>query len=421
MAFCDNASARTEHEGERTGAESDDEEEKVAAFLKRCDLDPVALDRIHEFARSRTGCEVERAPVQGYCSYTLVIRGGRRWRDSGVEVGGLAAATEGIYDGNGDGEGTWGGRLVQFRPGRHGIDVDLCREARDVLGGGVVPHVEALGVVKGLERRGGGVGGEMEGFVVERVDGLSLTEFRRRELAGRRARGEVVSGLAKLFAASWGGRREVGGGDGRGRVGSSLRWRLGLMADELPREFGDVARGVMRAMDDIEGLPWVITHGDLVADNIMVESEGDGAGRLVGLIDWAEAEWLPFGVGLYGLEEVLGQDVGADDTDKTRFEYYPDAMELRAMFWVEVAKVVDDEDAIRTAKMAQVLGVLLWRGIAFDDGALSRVVNEEDWWDVQRLRTWLFDERGLGFTSERPAWWERTWRKLQGWVGWCLR
>ncbi|TEA21182.1 hypothetical protein C8034_v008516 [Colletotrichum sidae] len=260
MAFCDNASARTEHEGERTGAESDDEEEKVAAFLKRCDLDPVALDRIHEFARSRTGCEVERAPVQGYCSYTL-----------------------------------------------------------------------------------------------------------------------------------------------------------------LPREFGDVARGVMRAMDDIEGLPWVITHGDLVADNIMVESEGDGAGRLVGLIDWAEAEWLPFGVGLYGLEEVLGQDVGADDTDKTRFEYYPDAMELRAMFWVEVAKVVDDEDAIRTAKMAQVLGVLLWRGIAFDDGALSRVVDEEDWWDVQRLRTWLFDERGLGFTSERPAWWERTWRKLQGWVGWCLR
>uniref|UniRef100_L2G8B8 Aminoglycoside phosphotransferase domain-containing protein n=1 Tax=Colletotrichum fructicola (strain Nara gc5) TaxID=1213859 RepID=L2G8B8_COLFN len=354
-----------------------DETRKVAAFLARRGLSAEeAVPRMHEFARGLfPGCEVVVAPFQGYCSYTLLLVPLGQDRDSGCEVGDE--------------------RLVQFRPRKHGIDVGICGEARKVLGGGVgVPVVEELGVVEG----------ELVGYVVERIGGVSLAELRRRDNGLKREmRRRVVKDLAGMFADS---RRDAAAG-AKGKIGGSLRWRLDVMAKGLPRELRGVVRRVMREMDEVEGLGWVVTHGDLVSDNIMVK----GDGGVVGLIDWAEAEWLPFGVGMYGLEEVLGQDVIIDEeTGRSRFEYYPEARELRDFFWEEVGRVVDDEDVLKRAKWAQVLGVLLWRGIAFDDGDLGRVVDERDWWDLQRLRTWLFDERGLGM---RERWWERVWREVK--------
>ncbi|KAH9239047.1 hypothetical protein K456DRAFT_49244 [Colletotrichum gloeosporioides 23] len=357
-----------------------DETRKVAAFLARCGLSAEeAVPRMHEFARGLfPGCEVVVAPFQGYCSYTLLLVPLGQDRDSGCEVGDE--------------------RLVQFRPRKHGIDVGICGEARKVLGGGVgVPVVEELGVVEG----------ELVGYVVERIGGVSLAELRRRDNGlEREMRRRVVKDLAGMFADSWRGRRDAAA-VAKGKIGGSLRWRLDVMAKGLPRELRGVVRRVMREMDEVEGLGWVVTHGDLVSDNIMVK----GDGGVVGLIDWAEAEWLPFGVGMYGLEEILGEDVIIDEeTGRSRFEYYPAARELRDFFWEEVGRVVDDEDVLKRAKWAQVLGVLLWRGIAFDDGDLGRVVDERDWWDLQRLRTWLFDERGLGM---RERWWERVWREVK--------
>ncbi|KAJ0301924.1 hypothetical protein COL516b_007430 [Colletotrichum fioriniae] len=489
----------------------DDDDGKVAAFLERNRLHPSAITAAHEFAQAMfPRCEVGRAPFQGYCSYTLLLRPlaggsrvsqettatGRRRRDSGVEAGGgEGGGSEGSGEiqsqsesgtswksgGSGGSGGGGGGRLVQFRPRRHGIDFEMCGEARGVLGDGVVPGVGELGVLEGLETMTpaaaaaarGGKGkkdGELCAYLLERVGGVSLTGFRSLsaglETESRASRRRLVADLAVVFADSWRGRREGfddghghghGHGDagGRGRVGGSLAWRLEIMEKGLPSEFRDVVREVRRDLGDIEGLPWVVTHGDLVPDNIMVhpprddgEGEGEGggeawvrrklgwgreerAGGLVGLIDWAEAEWLPFGVGMYGLEEVLGEDVvvdGSCDVDfvggggggggsaattitttattttirtssMTRFEYYPEAASLRALFWDEVGRVVGDEEVIRRAKRAQVLGVLLWRGIAFDDGALERVVDgERDGWDLQRLRVWAFEDGGLGLT-----------------------
>ncbi|KAF0327556.1 hypothetical protein GQ607_005100 [Colletotrichum asianum] len=362
-----------------------DETRKVAAFLARCGLSAEeAVPRMHEFARGLfPGCEVVVAPFQGYCSYTLLLvplGKGEERRDSGCEVGDE--------------------RLVQFRPRKHGIDVGMCSEARKILGGRIgVPVVEELGVVEG----------ELVGYVVERVGGVSLTELRRGagddglRLARRR---KVVKDLTGMFADSWRGRRDAAAVV-KGKIGGSLRWRLDVMAKGLPGELRGVVRRVLREMDEVDGLGWVVTHGDLVSDNIMVKSDGG----VVGLIDWAEAEWLPFGVGMYGLEEVLGEDVIVDEeSGRSRFEYYPEARELRDLFWEEVGRVVGNEDVLRRAKWAQVLGVLLWRGIAFDDGDLGRVVDERDWWDLQRLRTWLFDERGLGM---RERWWERVWRGVR--------
>ncbi|KAK0367533.1 hypothetical protein CLIM01_15110 [Colletotrichum limetticola] len=161
---------------------------------------------------------------------------------------------------------------------------------------------------------------------------------------------------------------------------------------------------------------------------------------------------------MYGLEEVLGEDVvvgGSSDVDfvaggsaatttatittttmtttSTRFEYYPEAASLRALFWDEVGRVVGDEEVIRRAKRAQVLGVLLWRGIAFDDGALGRVVDgERDAWDLQRLRAWAFEDGGLGLTrgkvevevvrggSENKGS-RRLLKKVMGWMRGCFK
>ncbi|KAF6815714.1 hypothetical protein CSOJ01_03394 [Colletotrichum sojae] len=377
--------------------------DKIGAFLARNGLRPSALPLMHAFARQRfPGREVVAAPFQGYCSYTLILLGADGRRDSGCDV---------------DEDGGEKGRLVQFRPRRHGIDVKVCEEARAVLGAGVVPLVEDLGILGGLETDGS-CEGEMCGYVVERVGGVSLTDYRAGggTSEGRR---KVVRDLAGVFAKSWEGRRDAASVV-RGKIGGSLRWRLEMMLQGLSAEFRPVVRRILREMGQIEGSSWVITHGDLVPDNIMV----DEAGGLVGLIDWAEAEWLPFGVGTYGLEEVLGEDVSVDDklSGTSRFEYYPEAAELRALFWDEIRRAIGDEEVVRKAQLAQVLGVLLWRGIAFDDGALGRVVDpEQDWWDVQRLRAWLFHERGLGIVSRREWWWESVWRGLFGWAYWCWK
>ncbi|KAI4596983.1 hypothetical protein KJ359_004893 [Pestalotiopsis sp. 9143b] len=144
-------------------------------------------------------------------------------------------------------------------------------------------------------------------------------------------------------------------------------------------------------MWDLEQLPWALTHGDLIPSNILVDSE---TGSIVGLLDWAEAEWLPFGVGLYGLEELLGEEVDGE------FTYFPEARKLRHLFWSQLLSHVPELRAnpqlLSTVKEAQILGVLLWHGIAFDDGRLDRVVEKgTDDAEISRLDATLLGRSGL--------------------------
>ncbi|WYZ40458.1 hypothetical protein EsH8_IV_000799 [Colletotrichum jinshuiense] len=434
------SSSRADHNDD-----DDDVGPETRAFLARCGLRASAVGAAHAFAGAEfPGFEAAPAPFQGYCSYTLILRRRREPGDGGSGSGSGSGSTSSSGKSSTGSSGSGGdrsGRLVQFRPRRHGIDVGICAEAREVLGARIAPGVEALGALTGLETVGGGGDegegeGELRAYALERVGGVSLTEFRGLTSAAgpeqrRACRRRVVADLAVVFADSWRGRRAARD-VARGRVGGSLGWRVRLMRDGLPGELGGAARAVAAEMRAIEGLPWVVTHGDLVPDNIMVHpppsGEGgdrarrDRAGGVVGLIDWAEAEWLPFGVGMYGLEEVLGEDVpvpGGGDAAATGFEYYPEARELRNLFWDEVGRVVGDDEVIRRARRAQVLGVLLWRGIAFDDGLLGRVVDgERDPWDFQRLNAWLLGEGGLGCAaSGRRSLWSRVWSR----AGRCFR
>jgi hypothetical protein len=108
---------------------------------------------------------------------------------------------------------------------------------------------------------------------------------------------------------------------------------------------------------------------------------------LLGLVDWAEAERLPFGITIYGLEEFLGEITAAG------FQYHQDASDLRTIFWEQLINGIPELQnprVLKAAKLARDLGVLLWDGIAFDNGAIDRVVQEgKDVDEIYRLDAFL--------------------------------
>ncbi|KAM3070729.1 hypothetical protein ACMFMF_008179 [Clarireedia jacksonii] len=185
----------------------------------------------------------------------------------------------------------------------------------------------------------------------------------------------------------------------QGLIGSSLLSRIELLSKQLPLRFRPTARKILKSIDVIGSLPWVLTHGDIVASNIIINA---GTGNLVGFVDWAEGEPLPFGICLYGLEEILGE------MTSTGFRYDKDASLLRKIFWTELISQIPELSQNRvmdTVMMARDLGVLLWHGFAFDDGAINRVVEEDrDIEEIRRLDVFLdIDASASSLASSSPS------------------
>ncbi|KAJ8131557.1 hypothetical protein O1611_g2069 [Lasiodiplodia mahajangana] len=221
---------------------------------------------------------------------------------------------------------------------------------------------------------------------MRRLPGVSLADYRAIS-SKPSAREQIVRDFAHLQALAWRqARRPEELLDEKRTVGSSLTSRLELMSASLPLSFRRIASSILGDISEIEALPWVFTHGDFLAANVMVSPS---SGKLTGLLDFAEAEWLPFGIGMYGLEELLGED-----NQDGRFVYYPEARHLRYLFWKQLMLLIPelsrDPKVVALVKRAQKLGVLLWHGIAFDDGSLNRVVEEgKDDREIQRLAMFL--------------------------------
>jgi hypothetical protein len=175
-----------------------------------------------------------------------------------------------------------------------------------------------------------------------------------------------------------------------GKIGSSIQERLGRLNSELPLRFRHIVALLLSHYQLIESLPLVLAHGDVVPSNILINAD---SGHLFGLVDWAEAEMLPFGICLYGLEEILGHI-----TAGKQFVYYADAEQARAAFWKIVREEIPelaDEHVLKAVMLARDLGILLWHGFAFDDGAINRVVQEgRDWQEICYLDA-LFGHRTL--------------------------
>lgn len=320
----------------------------LSSFFARCNLPIDAQGQCDAFVAARfPGVEIRPAPFQGYCSYTLFV-----------------------------GEAT----IVQFRPVEHCIDVAIVREACAIFGT-LVPEVKLVGIMPGNNK--------LHVFSMGRLNGVSLTEFRaftcRQNDAAKLHRRQTVCDFARFHSQAWKHARTKDEVERRGTVGSSLQWRLDMMASSVPERFRRLTTRLLPALLNIEGLPWTLSHGDFLPSNILVDRQTGGTS---GLLDWAEAEWLPFGVGMYGLEDLLGE------VRNGQFVYYPEADKLRSLFWSEIKSQIHElrgnPSQLRTAREAQLLGVLLWHAIAFDDGRLDRVVEEgTDEGEIQRLDAFL--------------------------------
>jgi hypothetical protein len=293
------------------------------------------------------GETIKAASCQGYCSFTVFV---------GDTI------------------------VVQFRPPIYKLDLQIAQAAREVYG----PHAPETRYLGTLPSSG------LLAYSMNRIEGISFKEFRSANTMAAQCtehRRRLCKDFAAFLAKGWHSKGSTS--IPPGMIGRSLVSRLKALVTDLPIRLQSTARNVLRQLHRIEALPWVLTHGDIIAANIMVDPSSC---HLLGFVDWAEAEHLPFGVCLYGLEEILGEMVPSG------FRYHSDSNELRSSFWEELKAQIPElqqSHVLEAVKLARDLGVLLWHGFAFDDGAIDRVVQEgRDVEEIHRLDTFL-DSNGL--------------------------
>ncbi|KAI9166771.1 very-long-chain (3R)-3-hydroxyacyl-CoA dehydratase [Paramyrothecium foliicola] len=374
----------------------DSDLEGSIAFFLRNGLDPRSKDICDNYAhRQFPGYKVAAVEAQGYCSYTLTI-----------------------------GED----QVLQFRPSRFKVGSQISDQARLVYGR-LVPTSAYLGMIRGLPL----VDGESDSdgclhiYVQDRIQGVSLAVFR--EILTHRPTDEVkvlrrqlIEDVSEVFAVglSMARHKPVGSQHQNneqakhcspGYVWRTVDWRIALLKTLPASRVRRQIQLVQQRVGEIEDLPWCLTHGDMVPANIMVDP---ATGRLTGLIDWAEGEWLPFGIGLYGLEELLGEE-----TSSQGFRYYDEHSELRQLFWVKLMeKSPCKSSRLEAVALARQFGIMLWRGLAFEDGRIDRVVEAgRDDVDIAKLHAFLEVDDGLGayagrsWVSERAR---RVWHFVRG-------
>ncbi|XP_014558912.1 hypothetical protein COCVIDRAFT_24707 [Bipolaris victoriae FI3] len=341
------------------------------------------------------GYEVKELEQQGYCSCTLVVAPLSNKKRNAVVDKDLAEEFEERR--------TISELIVQLRPAPHALDLDIMHVATKTYPS-LAPTVALLDV-----RLPGG----LKAYEMDRISGTSLSRLmpRARTLASKeQAQLEtLVLSFAKFIAQGWQCASKAQTlptprtmradspmedtpdilSQCRGKVGSSIIYRLGKLAAELPDAYlRERAGSTLSAIQKITDYPIILNHGDLIPSNILIDEDRWG---MTGLVDWAEAEFLPFGTCLYGLEHLLGYYERDSSSAKSAWVYFEGAARLREAFWEHLFAAAPGlkarEDEVRTMRD---IGVLLWHGIAWDDGAIDRVVSEIcDQEELVKLRAFL--------------------------------
>jgi len=315
----------------------------IESFFSRCGLDQQAWLDCHDFLeRHFPGKTTAPAHTQGYCSYTLLVDN----------------------------------QVIQFRPPQYKLDINITTAAKDVYEN-YAPTTAYFGT---LNPHG------LLVYTMEKMEGISYKDFTNIEHPDKsKVRQTLCANFALFLAKAWRHQEKVK--LPAGIIGSSIETRLEKLATELPLRFRPAASYTISQLDLINILPKTLAHGDIVASNILLDP---ATGNLIGLVDWTEAEILPFGICLYGLEEILGRMI--DDT----FVYYADAEQARDVFWTKLQQEISElanERTLQALKLARIVGILLWYGYAFDDGAIDRVVQEgRDCQEIGYLDAFLLKE-----------------------------
>ncbi|KAI9829934.1 MAG: hypothetical protein M1819_005906 [Sarea resinae] len=285
--------------------------------------------------------------IQGYCSYTLFA-----------------------------GESN----VIQFRQEKYRLDIDVVAAAKYVFGS-CAPTTTYQGTVASCG---------LLIYIIERLPGVTYQQYRinARSIVDPivwKQQVKLCQDFAGFLAQSWHQRSSHVPLACDGKVGSAITFKLQQLAGGLDIRFQPWVEAVLERIQQLDIVPLVVNHGDVVASNIMVNPD---TGRLNGLVDWAEAEALPFGTCLYGLEELLGF------MTPQGWVYYERSEELRRAFWEHLEHLIlplkKNLNLRNGVRLAQHVGVLLWHGFAWDDGAINRVVNETtDADDIQYLDSFL--------------------------------
>lgn len=338
------------------------------------------------------GCAVEEFREQGQCSYTLLVSRSQGTSKSENRLG--QNKQEGSFDG--EEEASF---MVQIRSEQYALDLQVTSTAKAVY-----PRLSPAVWVLELD-----LPGDFCAYEMEKIRGTPLARLlpkgSQAEPFPQKKYERLMESFAAFIAQGWHStfkslpkrntRADSPMDDNSdmlsqcaGRVGSSIVARLEKLSDELPDEpLRQIAAGILRRLRMIEEYLVVLNHGDLIPSNVLVDED---TWEVTGVVDWAEAEYLPFGTCLYGLELLLGHltpipssptqshDLAAAGTSPS-FTYVENASGLRNAFWRCLIEAVPEigsrQEDVRTMRD---MGVLLWYGYAWDDGAINRVVNEAD-------------------------------------------
>ncbi|KAF2261769.1 hypothetical protein CC78DRAFT_521253 [Lojkania enalia] len=322
---------------------------------------------------------IEEHRDQGYCSFTLLLYPQAKTSPFVVEPP----------------------LIIQIRPEQHAFDLNIIQAANHTYGS-LAPKVRSLDCA--LPPR-------LYAFEIESVCGvqfskcLTRTQCLQSRLWTKQL--NLVTAFSGLVSRAWPSQSSQPFphtlrahspitenssmlSQCRGRVGSQILSKLQKLEQHLPdSKLRRRARSVLHGIQTLKNWPVVLNHGDLIPSNIFVD---DKTWEITGWVDWAEAEWLPFGTCLYSLEFFLGfMRTRRDGSEDLEFVYYDEVDVLRMFFYEYMEENVPAlEGRKRELMLARDMGVLLWYGFAWDEGAIDRVVNEvDDREEVECLRKFL--------------------------------
>lgn len=139
--------------------------------------------------------------------------------------------------------------------------------------------------------------------------------------------------------------------------------------------------------------PVVLTHGDLNEMNILVDP---ASGKITGVVDWAEANFHPFGFALYALNGCLGT------RSSHGWGVFEDADRLRDEFWVTFRDLVGklSEPVMKSIPLARVAGLPIRYGTSYRElGEMIGVRDRSDESSLKYLDALLADEMGSGVAA----------------------
>ncbi|KAF2753266.1 hypothetical protein EJ05DRAFT_514765 [Pseudovirgaria hyperparasitica] len=184
----------------------------------------------------------------------------------------------------------------------------------------------------------------------------------------------VVVDLARFFALSWKRPLKLNELEVTS-CRNDMEQKLRLLSKTLPSPFSDTMTDLANNVGILfsDSYPLVLTHDDLCEMNILVDS---ATGNLTGVIDWANASIQPFGLALWGVENVFGY------MDGTGWHYFGNYEQLKELFW----RKFEEDAGVKTItldfkenlKLARLVGIALRYGYKWDNLKETKPISTDD-------------------------------------------